>query len=370
MEKDIPFLQPAVQSLACPASADLALPVALVLLQLIWSGIFQHLPWSGEAPNNPPDDQTGLKPAPAATDTPKDRKGSGNQVAVVNAVKWLSSDGTSATTAATGDGTEVPLFPLGAFYPPHSRPTLKIFEPRYRKLYQDLLASGSESSEFAVTAVSETGQLAAFGVIFRIDELKDVAEETQNQIKYLGRHTVMRRVQIREMVNPEAMRDTSSYLKAVVVPVEDDADSDEDFSELEADTIESFKDLISLYPNFRFPDFDGKEINASRQNGGLWHFASLWIDGYWANRALVSQQQLLSQIQQITEDTDSEIGTLKQLLDSELRRAQREQVTLGQQLLQSRSHQERLKLLRSAIKMERLFAAADDPEHQGVAFVG
>ena len=197
---------------------------------------------------------------------------------MVNAVKWLSSDGTSATTAATGDGTEVPLFPLGAFYPPHSRPTLKIFEPRYRKLYQDLLASGSESSEFAVTAVSETGQLAAFGVIFRIDELKDVAEETQNQIKYLGRHTVMRRVQIREMVNPEAMRDTSSYLKAVVVPVEDDADSDEDFSELEADTIESFKDLISLYPNFRFPDFDGKEINASRQNGGLWHFASLWID--------------------------------------------------------------------------------------------
>lgn len=350
-----------------PRFADLALPVALVLLQLIWSGIFQHLPWSGEAPKNP-DDPTGLKSAPA-TDSPKDRKGSGNQVAVVNAVKWLSSDGTGAATAtAAGDGTEVPLFPLGAFYPPHSRPTLKIFEPRYRKLYQDLLASGSES-EFAVTAVSETGQLAAFGVMFRIDELKDVAEETQNQIKYLARHTVMRRVQIRQLVNPEAMIDTSSYLKAVVVPVEDDADSNEDFSELEADTIESFKDLISLYPNFKFPDFDGKEINASRQNGGLWHFASLWVDGYWANRALFSQQQLLSQIQQV-EGTDSEMGTLKQILDTELRRAQREQVTLGQQLLQSRSHQERLKLLRSAIKMERLFAAADDPEHQGVAFVG
>ena len=349
-----------------PRFADLALPVALVLLQLIWSGIFQHLPWSGEAPSNPPE-QTGLKP-PAAT--PKDRKGSGNQVEVVNAVKWLSSDGTSAPTAP-GVGTEMPLFPLGGrFYPLHSRSKLTIFEPRYRKLYQELLASNSESSEFAVTLELETGELAAFGVIFRIDEVKDIAEETRNQVKYIANHTVMRRVQIRELVNPEATGDEMRYLKAVVVPVEDDADSNEDFSELEADTIESFKDLISLYPNFKFPDFDLKEINASRQNGGLWHFASLWINGYWANRALLTQQQILSQIQQIADPRDSEIGALEQLLDTEVRRVQREAVTMSQLLLQSRSHQERLKLLRSAIKMERLFAAADDPEHQGVAFVG
>lgn len=65
-----------------------------------------------------------------------------------------------------------------------------------------------------------------------------------------------------------------------------------------------------------------------------------------------------------------EVSGLKQLFDTEQRRAAAQQVTLGQLLLQSTSHVERVKLLRSAIKVERVFAAAEDPEHQGVAFVG
>eukprot|EP00438_Fugacium_kawagutii_P026893 Skav209539 [mRNA] locus=scaffold2497:127793:128662:+ [translate_table: standard] len=275
-----------------PRFADFALPIALVLLQLVWSGIFQYLPWSGDSPAN--GTATGELPVE------NNKLGSAgrvedNKVAVVDAVKWLDE-----TDSTPGTGIELPLFPLGAFYPPHSHPTLKIFEPRYRQLYQDVLAA--KVPEFAVTSVSlETGQLAAFGVVLRVDDVADVAEETKDQVKYLAKHTVMRRIEIKSLVNREALRDTSSYLKALVVPVEDDpAANEDDVSELEADTVESFKELISFYPDFQFSE-NGRDLklNASRHDGGLWHFASLWIDGYWAYRARLSQQQLLLQIQQM-----------------------------------------------------------------------
>ena len=211
-----------------PRLADLALPIALVLLQFLWSGIFQQLPWASEAPDSPNELENAGVSTPEPQPVPNPKK-----VAVVNAVRWLPDEG-----SFSGEETEVPLFPLPSFYSLHSRPTLKIFEPRYRQLYEDLLVNSKR--EFAVTALSETGQLAAFAVIFRIDELKDVAKETNSQVKYLAKHTVMRRVQISRVVQE------SSYMKAMVIPVEDDPGDGDSEKELETDTVESFKDLISL----------------------------------------------------------------------------------------------------------------------------
>ena len=344
-----------------PRFIELSLPLALVVLQLVWSGIFQNLQsWSGEGQPEPVG--TGVK---VETDQ---RKHGGSEskdpVAIVDAVKWLDADGTFSEREAAGSASVLPLFPLGGFYALHSSPTLKIFEPRYRQLYLDVLAKTPK--EFVVTSVSESGRLAAFGVIFRLDEVTDVAEQTGDQIKYLAKHTVVRRVKIQKLMNPEALGDTSSYLQAAVEPVEDDP-HDEDFSKMEADAIEAFKDVMSVYPDLQLPH---DEVSASQK--GLWHLASLWIDGYWANRLRLSQQDLLVQIQQLQSQGENleEIDTLKLFFETELHRAAKEQLTLGQLLLQSTSHQERLKLLRSAFKVERLFAAATDPENQGVAFVG
>ncbi len=344
-----------------PRFIELSLPLALVVLQLVWSGIFQNLqPWSGEGQPEPVG--TGVK-----VETDQHKRGgseSKDPVAIVDAVKWLDADGTFSEREAAGSASVLPLFPLGGFYALHSSPTLKIFEPRYRQLYMDVLAKTPK--EFVVTSVSESGRLAAFGVIFRLDEVTDVAEQTGDQIKYLAKHTVVRRVKIQKLMNPEALGDTSSYLQAAVEPVEDDP-HDEDFSKMEADAIEAFKDVMSVYPDLQLPH---DEVSASQK--GLWHLASLWIDGYWANRLRLSQQDLLVQIQQLQSQGENleEIDTLKLFFETELHRAAKEQLTLGQLLLQSTSHRERLKLLRSAFKVERLFAAATDPENQGVAFVG
>ena len=58
---------------------------------------------------------------------------------------------------------------------------------------------------FAVTTVDpETGHLAAVGVLLRLEALQDVEAETEGAVKYLAEHTVLRRIEIQRLVNPEA----------------------------------------------------------------------------------------------------------------------------------------------------------------------
>ena len=80
----------------------------------------------------------------------------------------------------------LPVFPLGGPFMPFSQQRLNIFEPRYRALYNDILLSGSR--RFVVTSVDPNSQehlrLATCGVVFYLEELQEVSEKTQDQIKY------------------------------------------------------------------------------------------------------------------------------------------------------------------------------------------
>jgi hypothetical protein len=72
---------------------------------------------------------------------------------------------------------------------PKTEHTLNIFEPRYRKLYNDILFSGSR--RFAVCALnSETGRLSEIGSVFYLKELKEVSEQTGDAVKYVCDHEV------------------------------------------------------------------------------------------------------------------------------------------------------------------------------------
>lgn len=73
----------------------------------------------------------------------------------------------------------------GVTYLPYTSPVLNIFEPRYRAMFNDILFSGAR--RFMVCNVDqETGRLAEVGVVFYLDELKEVSEQTQVRASLAG----------------------------------------------------------------------------------------------------------------------------------------------------------------------------------------
>jgi len=110
----------------------------------------------------------------------------------------------------------MPIFPLGVTYLPYTTTVLNIFEPRYRQMFNDILMNGAR--RFAVVNVdSETGRFAEVGVIFYLDELKEVSEQTDDRVKYIGTHSVKGRVEIKQVLNPSAGATRETYMKAEVV---------------------------------------------------------------------------------------------------------------------------------------------------------
>jgi len=131
-------------------------------------------------------------------------------------VEWFPPINPLGPDLTPSDGaTVMPLFPLGATYLPYTNPVLNIFEPRYRNMYNDILFSGAR--RFMVTNVDEeTGQLAVVGAVFYLDELKEVSEQTQDRVKYVGQHTVISRVKLVKILNPKNAATRESYLRAEV----------------------------------------------------------------------------------------------------------------------------------------------------------
>mmetsp|Transcript_65811 Transcript_65811/g.154006 ORF Transcript_65811/g.154006 Transcript_65811/m.154006 type:complete len:379 (+) Transcript_65811:55-1191(+) len=372
---------------------ELTLPVSLLLLQLLWSYVYQYLP--DELPllaeHAPKEAEAPNPAAPTATQTDEEsERPAGNDEVVLSekSVKWLTPDGENRQVSSFGlsGTTELPLFPLGTtFHALDSHPTLQIFEPRYRQLYHDVLSSGQRT--FVVTATDpETARLASYGVIFQVDQVVDVAEKTGGKIKYIAEHTVKSRVQIHRVIEDRA--EQKGYLRVSASPVEDDSDDADELHDLEAEVTELFSSLVQDVDDLQAEvAARGLRVNASRE-GGLWQLASLWLDKYAGHRVRAIEQQMLSQVKEIYEQYASqhmqesinpsdmppsvhgEVRELKSLFDAEILRLVGEQVSLGQLLLQSRSHKERLHLLRSAFQVERLFAAAADPESMAAAFVG
>ena len=102
-------------------------------------------------------------------------------------VRWLDpidpNQGDMEPSSETA--TVMPIFPLGVTYLPYTTTVLNIFEPRYRQMFNDILMNGAR--RFAVLNVdSETGRFAEVGVIFYLDELKEVSEQTDDRVKYIG----------------------------------------------------------------------------------------------------------------------------------------------------------------------------------------
>jgi len=284
----------------------------------------------------------------------------------------------------------MPLFPLGVTYLPYTQPVLNIFEPRYRQMYNDILFSGAR--RFMVCNVEEeTGRLAETGVIFYLDELKEVSEQTQDRVKYVGSHSVIGRVQLRKVLNPSVAATRDSYLKAEVAVLED-SDASESLEAEETSLRELFHELVDVQAAIgeepRFTEAVKGTLDFGTGSGaedkGLWGTVVLWQQ-FLEQRASVVGQKMQREIQKelvsflknneidsdkvnsrgemrmedLPEPLRIEIQGIQKRYREELEAMESDPYGLQfQALLQAPSHAERLNVFRFIIDTERKRLAA------------
>jgi hypothetical protein len=216
----------------------------------------------------------------------------------VDSVSWLptvsgakvANDDTSAARMTHPNAEILPLFPLGGIvYTPNSQHVLNIFEPRYRQMYTDILMNGTKRFVVSMSHPTEAGRFATMGVLFELQELKEVSEQTGDQIKYICNHKVTGRVEMHRIVNPSAWSKRDTYLRVegtiiddsdkannpVVLAAEDSDDDEDDDDEDDDDdnaskkkkkkTIKKTNDVSSLADGFIKGNPYRKEENAVRE---------------------------------------------------------------------------------------------------------
>lgn len=305
-------------------------------------------------------------------------------------IRWKELDPQAGDSEPSEGATVMPLFPLGVTYLPYTSPVLNIFEPRYRAMYNDILFSGAR--RFMVCNVDgETGQLAETGVIFYLDELKEVSEQTNDRVKYVGQHSVIGRVKLLKVLNPSVAATRETYLKAEVETLED-ADADEAPTDAEEALRKLFYDLVDVQAALgeepRFTEAVKETLQFGRGSGsddkGLWGTVLLWQQ-FLEQRASVVGQKMQREIQKevvtylknneidndkvnsrgemrledLPEPLRNEIQSIQRRYREELEAMESDPYGLQfQALLQSDSHVERIGVFQKIIDTERKRLAA------------
>lgn len=275
------------------------------------------------------------------------------------------------------DGSQViPCFPLGGVYVPESKEqVLNIFEPRYRAMYNDILLSGGRRFVVAQARQTEAGQvsLAEVGVVFYLDDLQEVSEQTNDQVKYVCSHSIVGRKRIKRVLNPRAFADRSTYLR---VEVEDvvDIDASEDGTSMEERVQNLLADVTSLQrktkQNVQF--VDTSTMNVTRN--AFWSTADLW-DKYTMRcleqRQLKFKEDFEATLRGISlnspgpisaDDLPPEVlkdlAVLQQQLKEEVEPMLEQKNTNFQQLIQTDSHIGRLTIFEGMVEKEKNRLAA------------
>ncbi|KAK1735522.1 Lon-like domain-containing protein [Skeletonema marinoi] len=278
----------------------------------------------------------------------------------INSVGWLPSvfdaspsrsvfDSSMSSDDDDEETTEtLPLFPLGGVvYTPNSEHILNIFEPRYRQMYNDILMNGSKRFVVSMSHPNEEGRFAQVGVLFSLEELKEVSEMTADQVKYICNHRVTGRVKLHKVLNPEAWESRDTYLKVKGTIIDDtglldeeknDNDSDEAMDESipqsmvaelkkaaafdamekspeEEALLQSFSDLVELQHDLtedvRFTRASVKSFGVAAGteiDPNLWTSIRLW-QSYAEQRLVARQNEMQKEFQEkLVEFLKEEMG--------------------------------------------------------------
>jgi Lon protease-like protein len=311
---------------------------------------------------------------------------------VMNQVEWLSSipesllsgEEESKSVLETQDPPAAsrcfPMFPMSSImYDPSQKALpvftnmqevpmpgmdvpLQIFEPRYRKMYDDLMTQqqGSSSKMFVVPFSHPTipTKYARYGLLYKITDIKEVADETNGMIQYRCNHRVTRAIRIQRIINPHVWETQETYLQ-VEGSVKNNKESNDDASW----TKEELAPLQEALVEWTKSSSDSLPRMALKQLlvEGIWGFCVHWIS-YLEHELLHLQISIAAKaqarIQSDTETTENPDEILE-----EMQREHRQRLValklnialLVPRLLQMSSNQEKCQFLVDMIKAEKVF---------------
>jgi Lon protease-like protein len=242
----------------------------------------------------------------------------------IDSVSWLptvsGAKGSDKEISSVKEGVEIlPLFPLGGIvYTPNSEHVLNIFEPRYRQMYSDILMNGSKRFVVSMSHPTEKGRFAETGVLFELEDLKEVSEQTLDQIKYICNHKVTGRVKMHKVINPEAWESRDTYLRVEGTIIDDTGKGDPAATndvygaiaakagsapKEEKALKDSFSALVEaqheLQEDVRFTraSVDTLAVNPGAGEDGLWQTIRLW-QNYADQRLMARQNELQADFQE------------------------------------------------------------------------
>jgi len=333
--------------------------------------------------------------APLAARAPvMTRRSSASDINAPPEIQWLAKldplqpDSQPGPTANQENGTLVlPLFPLGAVaYTPGSTQVLNIFEPRYRKMYNDILMTGGRRFVTTMVNPDEGDELAAVGVVLYLEDLKEVSEQTNDAVKYVCSHKVLdSRVRILQILNQGDSSTRETYLKCEVQELTDDDEGQEtsELAQLEAAVRDSLRDVADMQDSgkedVRFSRDAVGKLDAGRGvgTGSLWGVVELWKN-FLDARAQAAGRKVQQDVQnrlikylsdknagdskempqsvnlsELPPDLQRDVRTLRDRVMEDVGPLVEEQTTGVQRLVQASSHAERLQLFERMVANEK-----------------
>eukprot|EP00633_Aureoumbra_lagunensis_P001449 CAMPEP_0197304468 /NCGR_PEP_ID=MMETSP0890-20130614/52269_1 /TAXON_ID=44058 ORGANISM="Aureoumbra lagunensis, Strain CCMP1510" /NCGR_SAMPLE_ID=MMETSP0890 /ASSEMBLY_ACC=CAM_ASM_000533 /LENGTH=298 /DNA_ID=CAMNT_0042784481 /DNA_START=325 /DNA_END=1221 /DNA_ORIENTATION=- len=236
---------------------------------------------------------------------------------------------------------------------------------------------------------SQGKEFAQVGVVFFLEDLKEVSQQTNDAIKYICQHKVLdKRVCIHSVLNPEDWVTQETYLRCEVSELED-TDTDVDTTSLEI----RLKELLGRVADMQ--EENKEDVRFSKEaisrlypkrgvgsDGTLWEIVELWKN-FLDARAQASSRKIQGDIQarlvkfladrqsgtgstnkdadlpksvnlsDLPPDIQRDVKTLRERVLDEVSPLIDEQTKGIQTLLQANTHQERLNLFIHIVDNER-----------------
>jgi Lon protease-like protein len=225
----------------------------------------------------------------------------------VDAVEWLAA--LEETKDLPYQPSDLPLFPLSSPLLPNGdqenqplplfsqltdipvgglETALKIFEPRYREMYKDILSNGSKRFVVPIAHPFHAGRFAKYALLYEVVGVEDIADQTQGQVHLVAQHLVTRPVRINNIVNPDAWTTRSTYLRVQGEILEDSFGAADDLNKIG----KTLRGLMSEKEHRMLVE----RMLSGLGEGSIWPVVSVWVN--WLQmEALELQVKIAAEIQ-------------------------------------------------------------------------